>query len=111
MAAWLRGPLQGWAEDYLAEGRLRRQGLFEPAQVRRLWDQHRSGWRKHTKAIWAVLVFQMWAEAYLISEERRVGKECVSTCRSRWSPSYYTKNALHIILISYLYITTPKTII
>src|SRR3546814_19224241 len=23
----------------------------------------------------------------LRSEERRVGKECVSTCRSRWSPS------------------------
>src|SRR3546814_4560600 len=22
------------------------------------------------------------------SEERRVGKECVSTCRSRWSPTY-----------------------
>src|SRR3546814_11515617 len=22
------------------------------------------------------------------SEERRVGKECVSTCRSRWSPYY-----------------------
>src|SRR3546814_17782125 len=26
------------------------------------------------------------------SEERRVGKECVSTCRSRWSPSRYKKN-------------------
>src|SRR3546814_16196472 len=25
----------------------------------------------------------MWANR---SEERRVGKECVSTCRSRWSP-------------------------
>src|SRR3546814_5815267 len=25
-------------------------------------------------------------EALLRSEERRVGKECVSTCRSRWSP-------------------------
>src|SRR3546814_4121029 len=23
---------------------------------------------------------------YVRSEERRVGKECVSTCRSRWSP-------------------------
>src|SRR3546814_15237991 len=23
---------------------------------------------------------------FLSSEERRVGKECVSTCRSRWSP-------------------------
>src|SRR3546814_14170364 len=25
------------------------------------------------------------------SEERRVGNECVSTCRSRWSPYPYTK--------------------
>src|SRR3546814_16522965 len=25
------------------------------------------------------------------SEKRRVGKECVSTCRSRWSPSHYKK--------------------
>src|SRR3546814_6055654 len=24
---------------------------------------------------------------YARSEERRVGKECVSTCRSRWSPN------------------------
>src|SRR3546814_8205405 len=27
-----------------------------------------------------------WFSALLRSEERRVGKECVSTCRSRWSP-------------------------
>src|SRR3546814_14223465 len=26
------------------------------------------------------------------SEERRVGKECVSTCRSRWSPVHYKRN-------------------
>src|SRR3546814_18397875 len=26
------------------------------------------------------------------SEERRVGKECVSTCRSRWSPYHLKKN-------------------
>src|SRR3546814_14325032 len=25
------------------------------------------------------------------SEERRVGKECVSTCRYRWSPYHYKK--------------------
>src|SRR3546814_19993209 len=25
------------------------------------------------------------------SEERRVGKECGSTCRSRWSPYHYKK--------------------
>src|SRR3546814_5945161 len=27
-----------------------------------------------------------WFAVPLRSEERRVGKECVSTCRSRWSP-------------------------
>src|SRR3546814_19121967 len=27
----------------------------------------------------------------LRSEERRGGKECVSKCRSRWSPSHYKK--------------------
>src|SRR3546814_14399176 len=29
------------------------------------------------------------------SEERRVGKECVSTCRSRWSP--YAKTKKHTL--------------
>src|SRR3546814_12425625 len=28
------------------------------------------------------------------SEERRVGKECGSTCRSRWSPFHSTHNVL-----------------
>src|SRR3546814_15375408 len=32
------------------------------------------------------------------SEERRVGKECVSTCRSRWSPYYYKKKKLNMVL-------------
>src|SRR3546814_7129510 len=29
------------------------------------------------------------------SEERRVGKECVSTCRSRWSPYHSINNILN----------------
>src|SRR3546814_12337220 len=29
---------------------------------------------------------QVAQDAHRRSEERRVGKECVSTCRSRWSP-------------------------
>src|SRR3546814_18683245 len=32
------------------------------------------------------------------SEERRVGNECVSTCRSRWSPYHYTKKNRHILI-------------
>src|SRR3546814_18304196 len=33
-------------------------------------------------------IFMMLTLVYVRSEERRVGKECVSTCRSRWSPSH-----------------------
>src|SRR3546814_17233386 len=29
------------------------------------------------------------------SEERSVGKECVSTCRSRWSPYHYKNTTNH----------------
>src|SRR3546814_20166467 len=38
------------------------------------------------------------------SEERRVGKECVSTCRSRWSPSHSKKHAER----NHLYSTSDK---
>src|SRR3546814_20039535 len=38
-----------------------------------------------------VLLAEKWRlVCSLRSEERRVGKECVSTCRSRWSP-YHSK--------------------
>src|SRR3546814_16336921 len=38
-------------------------------------------------------VFRDPAKVGWRSEERRVGKECVSTCRSRWSP-YYNKKKI-----------------
>src|SRR3546814_15944883 len=34
--------------------------------------------------------YMAWADRR--SEERRVRKECVSTCRSRWSPNHSKKN-------------------
>src|SRR3546814_19678214 len=33
-------------------------------------------------------------EGRMRSEERRVGKECVSTCRSRWSPYHSKKKTI-----------------
>src|SRR3546814_17425664 len=37
-------------------------------------------------AIWALIGEVIAGESLQRSEERRVGKECVSTCRFRWSP-------------------------
>src|SRR3546814_11906559 len=36
------------------------------------------------------------------SEERRVGKECVSPCRSRWSPYHYKKHISNHSLASHI---------
>src|SRR3546814_13285471 len=36
------------------------------------------------------------------SEERRVGKECVSTCRYRWSPYHYKKTQYLLLRNTYL---------
>src|SRR3546814_20829488 len=47
-------------------------------------------------------------EDILRSEERRVGKECVSTCRSRWSPYPYKKK---INKITQQYPDCPTTVI
>jgi asparagine synthase (glutamine-hydrolysing) len=60
---WLRGPLRGWAEQLLDAGRLERDGWFDPAPVRRLWEQHLSGAWNWQHALWAVLMFQAWVDA------------------------------------------------
>src|SRR3546814_21193348 len=51
-----------------------------------------------------------WERATRRPEARRVGKECVSTCRSRWSPYHYTKQRPHndemlVLRLTYLAIT------
>jgi asparagine synthase (glutamine-hydrolysing) len=63
VGAWLRGPLINWAEDLLDESRLREEGFFDPAQVRRKWQVHLSGRRNEQHALWNVLMFQEWLAA------------------------------------------------
>ena len=60
---WLRGPLRDWAETLLDESRLRREGYFHPAPVRKRWAEHVSGQRNWQYHLWDVLVAQSWLEA------------------------------------------------
>src|SRR3546814_12775601 len=49
---------------------------------------------------------QKLAEREARSDERRVGKECVSTCRSRWSPYHHKTPRKHATST-----TIPATIV
>lgn len=65
LAAWLRGPLRGWAEDLLSESRLRDGGLLDAGPVRTLWQEHLSGRFDRSSYLWNVLMLQAWAQVHL----------------------------------------------
>lgn len=64
MAQWLAGPLRPMMESLLAPDRLRAQGVFRPEAVRRRIDEHLGRRVDHRKRLWALLVFQLWWDAY-----------------------------------------------
>jgi asparagine synthase (glutamine-hydrolysing) len=58
--AWLRGPLRDWAEDLLAESRLREAGYFDARAVRQVWQAHLGGGQNLQYQLWGVLCFEAW---------------------------------------------------
>jgi len=61
--AWLRGPLREWADSLLEEARLKREGYFDPAPIRRAWAAQLRGNSDQSSRLWPVLMFQSWAES------------------------------------------------
>lgn len=60
IARWLRSELRPLMNDLLSESRLRNEGLFNPAYVRKMISEHLSGRRDHRKPLWALVCFEVW---------------------------------------------------
>jgi asparagine synthase (glutamine-hydrolysing) len=58
LAAWFRGPLKQRVRDAVLGERLSDCGLFNPASLRRLVDQHQAGVRDHSAPLWTLLMFE-----------------------------------------------------
>jgi asparagine synthase (glutamine-hydrolysing) len=58
LASWFRGPLRKRVRDTVLSSRLADTGYFDQAFLRRLIEQHQSGIRDHSAALWALLMFE-----------------------------------------------------
>ncbi len=57
LAAWFRGPLRQRLQSALSGSGLAETGFFDMRYVATLVDEHQSGRRDHSSALWALLMF------------------------------------------------------
>ncbi|HEX2528712.1 MAG TPA: asparagine synthase-related protein [Geminicoccus sp.] len=62
MKNWLRetGPLWQWVSSHLSPESVRQRGLFQPAAVQRLIEEHRNKRHNHSHRLWAMAVLEAW---------------------------------------------------
>lgn len=61
---WLRGGMKPLLDLYLNESRLKREGVFAPARIKELVNEHMEERANHSHLLWALLCFQLWKEKY-----------------------------------------------
>jgi asparagine synthase (glutamine-hydrolysing) len=59
---WLRRELRDMLLDHLSEERIRREGYFNYAPIKRMLDRHLQGRENYSHQLWALLVFEVWKE-------------------------------------------------
>jgi len=62
---WLRTDLRPLLDDLLAPERVAARGLFEPAAVAALREEHLSGRRSHGDRLWTLMILELWLREFL----------------------------------------------
>jgi asparagine synthase (glutamine-hydrolysing) len=77
LSSWLRGDLASLVDEYLAPGRIKEGGLFDPDEVAKAVGNFRDGGsandRLDTQKIWYLLSFEMWRSRWMRSGTRTEG--------------------------------------
>jgi asparagine synthase (glutamine-hydrolysing) len=59
---WLKQVFRPLVGEYLSKEMLQRQGYFRFDQVDKIVKRHMSGAAEHSREIWILLMFSMWAD-------------------------------------------------
>ncbi len=69
LGQWLQGPYWPVVEDLVLGPRALGRGLFHPAYVKRMAEEHRRGVRTHTDRLWLLMNLEMWHRLFLDGED------------------------------------------
>jgi len=69
MKNWMRESvaIQRLFKEYLSSEIVRRRGLFDPAVMARMMDEHQRKVHNHSHRLWSLLVLELWCRAHLNS--------------------------------------------
>lgn len=65
---WFKTHLAGMMQDFLLSERALSRGLFEPAALRTLMEEHISGPKNHTRALRALMALEIWHRLFVDGE-------------------------------------------
>jgi asparagine synthase (glutamine-hydrolysing) len=66
--SWLRGPLRPMIDDLLSEETIKRRGLFNPQEVRRIIAANLSGREDYNLQVFQLLTLELWQRTFIDSE-------------------------------------------
>jgi asparagine synthase (glutamine-hydrolysing) len=66
---WLCSELAEMVDDVLSERQIEQRGIFSPAVVRRMVQEHRSGREDWSYPVWAILTLELWMRSFFDQTE------------------------------------------
>jgi asparagine synthase (glutamine-hydrolysing) len=71
IAEWINNQLRERIRDTLTDSRTRNRGFIEPRYVDLLLGEHERGRRDHGRALWSLLMLELWQRTFVDGSESR----------------------------------------